>query len=117
MTDLLTIAEAAEPIRDLKDAIEKLAGEWVYFIQCGDKIKIGFSRSLARRFAKMATDLPQTPTLLHIEAGDARLEKMLHREFRALRTRGEWFKADQRIYEHIRRRRIVLGLPEFAEPA
>lgn len=33
-------------------------GGYIYFIQCGERVKIGFSRSLCARFRKMVTDAP-----------------------------------------------------------
>jgi hypothetical protein len=111
------MSDKIEPIYGLQDAIERLAGEWVYFIQCAGRIKIGYSKSLARRIVKMGTDLPEKPIWLHIEEGTRTTEIILHRQFADLRVKGEWFTADQRIYDHIQRRRIVLGKPDFIPPS
>jgi Meiotically Up-regulated Gene 113 (MUG113) protein len=112
VSDLLTIDEAAglQSVMTLDDHIEAFAGEWVYFMYCAGMVKIGYSRSLARRIVKMRTDMPHPFELIHADEGGPKTERMLHREFAELRVRGEWFKADKKIFDHIRRRRIVRGI-------
>jgi T5orf172 domain len=79
----------------------------VYFIDSGDRIKIGYSRSLKARMHKMATDVPGGATLLHLEPGTFRTEKILHRQFAALRERGEWFQKGPELLAYIEQRKAM----------
>lgn len=80
---------------------------FIYFIDGGEHIKIGFTRSLDARLQKMGTDVPDGPKLLHFEPGTFKTEKMLHRHFASLRMRGEWFRKDPLIYAHIEQRKLI----------
>jgi hypothetical protein len=100
-----------EPNSDDQDVFEL-----VYFVLCAGRIKIGYTASLKSRLIKMKTDMPVPPKFLHIEIGSKTTERILHREFADLRLHGEWFKVDQRIYDHIQRRRTVLGMAPFIPP-
>jgi hypothetical protein len=79
----------------------------VYFIDGGDKIKIGFSRSLRTRLIKMGTDVPGGAKLLHFEPGTFKTEKILHRQFQAARLRGEWFSKTTDLLAYIEQRKSV----------
>jgi hypothetical protein len=68
----------------------------VYYVQTGDRVKIGFTTHLAER---MATLVPER--LLAVERGDPKLERSRHKQFAALRTRGEWFRYESPLTEHI----------------
>ena len=86
---------------------------YVYFMDGGDTVKIGFSRSLEARFKKMKTDLPSGLQLLHIEPGTFRTKKVLHRHFAELRVRGEWFRKTDDLMAYIEQRKgIVAPLAE-----
>jgi hypothetical protein len=88
----------------------------VYFIDGGDWVKIGFTRSERARIKKMSTDAPVELKFLHAEPGTFKQEKLFHREFADLRTRGEWFRKDDRLLAFIKQRKAILegrgGLPE-----
>jgi hypothetical protein len=77
----------------------------VYFMQSGDFIKIGYTRSPAARVMKMRTDCPMPIVLLHSEPGTFQQERFLHRQFAAHRTQGEWFRAAPELLEYIERRK------------
>lgn len=83
----------------------------IYYVGAGDFIKIGFSRNIEARLIKMITDVPHEISLLHVEPGTFRTEKILHRAFSEFRVRGEWFKAAPELLAHIdTRKRIIAGV-------
>jgi len=101
-------AEAARRIGTNNEA--KSDQGYVYFIDGGECIKIGYSRSLEHRFRKMLTDAPVRLELLHIEEGTIRQEKLFHQHFAAIRVRGEWFQKTSELLEFIeQRKRIKAG--------
>ena len=79
----------------------------IYFIQCGTRIKIGFTRAIKSRLIKMATDMPDKPIVLHTESGTFKLEKQLHRQFAAFRITGEWFTNDPVLRRYIDQRKDI----------
>ena len=84
---------------------------FVYYARQGDYIKIGSSgnvtqrmRDLARELNTRPRDLPLGPVqLLATHAGGRRSERTLHRRFKHLRVRGEWFRATPDLLAHISR--------------
>lgn len=65
----------------------------VYFAECGDFIKIGYTaQSVEDRIAIFTTGNPLPITLLLAVKGTQTFEKSLHKRFAALRHHGEWFK-------------------------
>ena len=79
----------------------------VYFIEGGDFIKIGFTRSPAARSKHLMTDSPYEPKVLHLEPGTYKTEKLFHRQFAHLRIRGEWFRKAPEILEYIEQRKRI----------
>jgi len=77
----------------------------IYFIEAGDFIKIGYSRSMEARLHKMATDVPGELKVLHVEPGTFKQEKIFHRHFAAIRGRGEWFRKTPELLEFIGQRK------------
>jgi hypothetical protein len=63
----------------------------IYFIKCGDRIKIGFSRNTDGRMKELATGAPAQLVLLGRVPGSRRLEAALHRRLRNYRVLREWF--------------------------
>jgi hypothetical protein len=74
----------------------------VYFIQSGDRglIKIGSAVNSRRRRGELQTGNPDDLVLHSVfHADDCDLmEKRLHRRFRHLHVRGEWFRADAELH-------------------
>jgi len=70
----------------------------IYYIQFGDRIKIGTTTHLWRRLGELPCD-----QLLAVEPGDSGLERERHRQFARYRLtcRGEWFRDCQPIRHHI----------------
>ena len=65
---------------------------WVYFVRSGQAVKIGWSKSLARRAKALQTGNADTLTFLGIMAGGRLLERQTHATFRRHRLNGEWFE-------------------------
>lgn len=66
---------------------------FIYAVECGDRIKIGWSTKPEFRFNKIASDAPFPCTLLGCWPGTRADEFDVHSKFRELRQHGEWFKA------------------------
>lgn len=64
----------------------------IYFIECGDFIKIGFTYSLKQRMRAMQSSNPFDLRLMHKMRGSLAREAQLMAKFRHLRHRGEWFR-------------------------
>ena len=84
-------------------------GGMVYFIDGGDCIKIGYTNSPEARSIKMATDNPTELKLLHAEPGTFKTEKIYHRQFAAIRVRGEWFRKTPELLEFIEQKKRIAG--------
>jgi hypothetical protein len=85
---------------------------FVYFIDGGDCIKVGYSRSLESRSKKMSTDAPVELKVLHIEPGTFKQEKIFHRHFAAIRLRGEWFRKTPGLLAFIEQRKRIKAMAE-----
>lgn len=96
LQDALALARAGKRDRD----------GFVYFIQCGDRIKIGFAlNDVQMRLQTLQTGSPEPLVLLHYEAGSERIERELHRRFKAFRHAREWFRLEGALAEFIEGRR------------
>jgi hypothetical protein len=76
----------------------------VYYIRAGGAgglIKIGKASDPYQRMAQLQTGNGQMLTLLATEPGDLRVEHRRHRQFRALRQHGEWFRAEPALLLHV----------------
>lgn len=71
---------------------------FVYYLQVGELIKIGYASDLIRRLQSY----PPGTELLAVERGMIELEKRRHLKFAELRTAGrEWYEPDVRLMDHI----------------
>lgn len=66
---------------------------WVYFIQAGDAVKIGYSSGVTKRMQSMQTGNHHGLVLLAQISGDRALERQYHTRFAKFRIKGEWFHA------------------------
>src|SRR5438876_654439 len=78
------------------------AGEVVYFVRGGDAVKIGRTGNLAARLKALATASAVPLELLAAVPGGRPEEARLHRRWRHLRLRGEWFRADEALVRSAR---------------
>ena len=75
---------------------------FVYVVQAGDAIKIGFSADPERRIKNLQTSHQETLETLLIFPGSVGLEKQLHRRYAQYRIRGEWFHAVPHLVTRIK---------------
>lgn len=84
---------------------------FIYFIEAGDYIKIGYSRDPIRRLSQIRggknvkspdrLDLSRA-RILAVEQGSQSEESRLHRRFAEHRTSGEWFEKNERLAHYIK---------------
>lgn len=78
---------------------------FVYFIRCGDKVKIGFAlNDVGARLKTLQTGSAEPLSLLHYERGSERAERELHRRFAAYRYVREWFRLEGDLADFINQR-------------
>lgn len=68
----------------------------VYYMRLGNRVKIGTTTNLATRMASINPE-----EVLALEPGGHALEHLRHRQFADLRTKGEWFKYQGKLVDHI----------------
>lgn len=81
---------------------EAPASGFVYFIQCGAFVKIGYTADVASRFATIATSAPERPVLLHSFRGVRADERYLHSRFASLRSHREWFRLEGALEAYLK---------------
>lgn len=75
---------------------------YVYFIQCGTRVKIGYASDVRQRFSCLQVASPEPLTLRAVvEAVPPNDEGTLHKRFRAYRRRGEWFALEGELAEYV----------------
>jgi hypothetical protein len=65
----------------------------IYFIRCGEFIKIGYTTDLSTRMKSLRQANPSPIDILHSEPGGIVDERAHHKRFAHLRHQGEWFRA------------------------
>lgn len=73
----------------------------VYFIECGDLIKIGTSNQMRVRLRQTTNGSAAPVTLLATHPGTRIAERATHDKFDHLRQHGEWFSDAPELREHI----------------
>lgn len=63
----------------------------VYFVECGGRIKIGYSTNVEARMKALETGAPHSLTLLATIPGSQGFERAIHSVLGAHRHKGEWF--------------------------
>lgn len=64
----------------------------LYFLLCEDYVKIGYGYDPAQRCRASQVGNPFPVSLVGVMTGGEREERILHRTFRGLRFRAEWFR-------------------------
>lgn len=83
----------------------------IYFVECGDLVKIGTTNNdVHTRLSNMQTGNPAPMVLLGQMRGGVSVEAELHRRFRALHVRGEWFQHSGDL------RAFIADIDDGAEP-
>jgi len=68
----------------------------VYYMQFGDRIKIGTTRNILKRMREVPND-----RVLATEPGEFHLEAVRHNEFKSARIKGEWFRQSPELLAHV----------------
>ncbi len=72
-------------------------GDYVYFVQCGEYVKIGFSIRPLERFDTLKTLSPHPAKLLKLVSGDIAVERAIHRRLKAFHHQYEWFRFEPEL--------------------
>lgn len=75
----------------------------VYFIRCGDMVKIGYSGTVSSRYTNIKVSSPHQTELLGTVPGSNELERKLHRRFSEYHARGEWFRIEGKLASFLKR--------------
>lgn len=67
---------------------------FVYAIESGDAVKIGFAKDPVRRLSELNVGAPGTHRLVGFARGSKRHEAEIHEICQAHRIRGEWFRKE-----------------------
>ena len=73
----------------------------IYFIECDDAIKIGYTRNPAGRLSALQTSNPGDLFMRLIIEGSPEDEKKHHDMFQEEKIRGEWFYKSNRLSDYI----------------
>lgn len=77
----------------------------VYFVKCGEFIKIGWSENWHSRIKRLNVDNPHSIEILLVLGRPKIFEKTMHRQFAEMRHRGEWFRDHPDIRAYIEERK------------
>lgn len=77
------------------------ADGFVYFIKCGEFVKIGRSEDPSGRLRQLRIGNPLDLTLLHTVPGDVFTEAEFHGKFSKYHHRFEWFRLEGELWEWI----------------
>lgn len=88
----------------------------IYFLQVGDKVKIGFTQDVERRISELQVASPFNLKLLVTIPGSLVTERRLQKRFMALRVAREWFRYEPPIIGFVERERQRTGVDRTSEP-
>jgi len=80
---------------------------YVYFMQSGGYIKIGFSQNVNKRLESIQTGHPNKVKIKYKFKGGKHIEKFLHQTFKHKRSYGEWFHWCEEIEDFVKGQRLV----------
>ena len=63
----------------------------IYFIKCGNFVKIGYAKDVSKRLSELQVGNPYPLTIMTVIPGTLRLEALFHQALQGYRERGEWF--------------------------
>jgi hypothetical protein len=75
----------------------------VYFIRCGDAVKIGFSTNIKKRLSRLQSANPFQLECIAWFKGTRMEERELHIVFEEYHIRGEWFLYNNKVREYLKR--------------
>ena len=73
----------------------------LYFVQCGEYVKIGIAADVRKRVRDMEMHNPYEMKILHVMPGKRKEEKELHKRFATYRRRNEWFWFEGELREYV----------------
>jgi hypothetical protein len=93
-------------VQGLKQACETWrdpnAPSLVYFLRCGDFVKVGFTTDMRRRLDGIMTDNPFELELIGCIRGPVQLETAAHLVFENHHHRREWFRCNSSVQRAIK---------------
>ncbi len=94
---------------------------WTYFVRVGASIKIGSATNFKKRLDALQTAHENPIEVLAVVPASVADEFSVHQRFAALRTRGEWFRADRELLDFIENikedAKDIPGSPAWPESA
>ena len=97
----LNYKEHSENKTSLTHPPEKNKPSYVYFIESENRIKIGVTGNVDKRFSALKTGSPVMLNLIGYINGTKTKEKELHQLFSPLWSHGEWFKKNDDLMKYI----------------
>lgn len=108
LADRLHRERAEKKAEERRAETRRTTPGWIYYIQVGERIKIGYSVDPRQRLRQYPPDTP----LLALHPGTMQLESEIHSQFTGSRIAGrEWFLDTPEIRDH-----IAAVIDEFGEP-
>jgi len=95
------VSDVNEKGNDGNISTETVPPGTVYFIFDGEAVKIGYSTKALKRLKSLQTSHSRMLKIIGTMPGSIRLEKQLHKKFRRLRVRNEWFRYTKEIARYI----------------
>ena len=77
----------------------------IYFIKCGDFVKIGYSKSVEKRLKSLQTANPNQLEIISSFDGNRKEEEHIHYRFRKFKVSGDWFILTDEIKEYAIKRK------------
>lgn len=107
-------AVAAEARRQQKARALKEAQDrgHVYFLRGQNRVKIGHSSDVRKRFETLRTACPEPVRIVKVLKGGVRVERRMHERFAEYRVKGEWFELRGRLAKYLERCLHHIDLPE-----
>jgi hypothetical protein len=93
LAKLLAVIKAAGPV----------GSNFVYFIRCGEFVKIGQSQSPSYRVAALRTGIPYDLELLKVVRAGDKTERAIHAALHEYHHRFEWFRLEPDLSAAIKR--------------
>ncbi len=76
-------------------------GSVVYFVGCGQFVKIGHTTTFSSRLSSLKTSSPQHLKVYLVLPGERDDEQAFHKRFSDLRVEGEWFRCEGELSNFI----------------
>jgi hypothetical protein len=91
----------ADIIAEREGRLKKPSEMTVYFIRCGEMVKIGVSDNPKARLRNIQTCNPAPAEIVKTELGGPGREQALHRRFWRQHERGEWFRYEGALRRYV----------------